>query len=91
MTTESTALLAIVDVDNSAWFEFKRDNDAKRYGYGYECQAKAYMDYLNEGLDFNLWWPRRLSGEEVAELRLDDNTDLGFNLDDELRAIENMW
>jgi hypothetical protein len=70
-----------------AWYRISTYNTQALYGFGTEAEAEKYVDILNEGRDMNIYSAERLTSEEAAELRLEDNTE-AFNLDDELAARE---
>lgn len=64
-----------------AWYAFRAYNTQNVYAFGTEKQAERYADKLNENRDINVYGAYRLTDEEAAELKLEDNTE-AFSLDE---------
>jgi len=69
------------------WYTFGGSGLQPRYGYGTEAEAEAYAAHLNQDRDINCYQVWLTDDDEAADLdsgRRDD----GFNIDEELAAIE---
>ena len=78
MTTETT----------ERWYAISAYNSQATYGYGTAAEADRYVDIRNEDRDINVYSARPLTAAEIADLDLDGNPDVGFNLDDELAIYD---